>query len=287
MGPATERGSALLSASSELIPAQPETTDFRVALDVFNGPFELLLQLINRHELDITEVSLSLVTDEFIARIADMEGTDGAALDEMSEFLEVAATLLDMKIARLLPQGAVVDAADVAALEARDLLFARLLQYRAFVEASQWFAQQLTVESQRQVRSIAVAVEHRAEPAALKWTLSLQEFGVIAAAALAPKELPTVTFEHLHAPAVSLHEQTLQVVQLLQEAPAQTLSFRALISTNPERSIVVARFLAILELHRRSAVTLTQQTPLGELLVCWSATEWSPAELDHLGGAYG
>ena len=111
---------------------------FEVHLDVFEGPFDLLLGLISKHKLDITEVALSQVTDEFIAYIRAL--ADGWDLDQASYFLLVAATLLDLKAARLLPSGEVEDEEDLALLEARDLLFARLLQYRAYKEVAAVFA---------------------------------------------------------------------------------------------------------------------------------------------------
>src|SRR5690625_1263524 len=120
---------------------------FRVSLEGFDGPFDLLLSLITKHELDITDISLSLVTDEFITHLAELERRGDYDLDQASEFLVVAATLLDLKIASLLPQGEVVDEEGIALLEARDLLFARLLQYRAFKLASAWFEDQLASES--------------------------------------------------------------------------------------------------------------------------------------------
>ncbi|MGA0062167.1 MAG: segregation and condensation protein A, partial [Candidatus Planktophila sp.] len=113
---------------------------FSVHLDNFDGPFDLLLQLISRHKLDITEVSLSMVTDEFISFIRALEASgEGWRLDQATEFLVIAATLLDLKAARLLPSGEIEDEEDLALLEARDILFARLLQYRAFKEIAASF----------------------------------------------------------------------------------------------------------------------------------------------------
>src|ERR1700678_2551292 len=120
---------------------------FEVHLDIFEGPFDLLLGLISKHKLDITEVSLSQVTDEFIAYIKQRSG--GWDLDQVSYFLLVAATLLDLKAARLLPSGEVEDEEDLALLEARDLLFARLLQYRAYKEVAAVIAARMAIAAKR------------------------------------------------------------------------------------------------------------------------------------------
>ena len=263
----------------------PATVDgFRVSLDVFDGPFDLLLSLITKHELDITEVSLSLVTDEFIAYLTRLEGAGAVELDRASEFLVVAATLLDLKIASLLPQGEVVDAEDVALLEARDLLFARLLQYRAFKQASAWFRERLEGEERRHPRQVPLDARYRQRTPELTWTLSLEDFAALAMLAFAPREIPVVGLDHLHAPLVSIREQAAVVVSLLRTGGAHT--FRELIAGVVERGIVVARFLAILELYRRDAVRFEQPEPLGELRVDWVGESWSDDELATLGGDY-
>ena len=261
---------------------------FRVTLEVFDGPFDLLLNLIGKHELDITEVSLSLVTDEFISYLATLEGQGLIELDKASEFLVVAATLLDMKIASLLPQGEVVDAEDIALLEARDLLFARLLQYRAFKQASAWFKERLAAEESRHARQVPLEPKYRDRGPELVWTLSLDDFAAIAALAFAPREIPTVGLEHLHAPLVSIREQAAIVVSMLKGGGSR--NFRELIAGVSERGVIVARFLAILELYRRDAVMFEQAEPLGELSVQWSGdhdgAHWDDEELSTLGSDY-
>lgn len=259
-------------------------SEFRVSLEVFDGPFDLLLSLIGKHELDITEVSLSLVTDEFIAYLASLEGQGLIELDRASEFLVVAATLLDLKIASLLPQGEAVDAEDIALLEARDLLFARLLQYRAFKQATAWFRERLAAEESRHARQVPLEAKYRERGPELVWTLSAADFGAIAALAFAPRELPTVGLDHLHAPLVSIREQAAIVVAQLRSDGMR--SFRELIVGVSERGVIVARFLAILELYRRAAVTFEQAEPLGELLVQWTGESWSDDELATLGNDY-
>ena len=267
----------------ESLPEAPDDA-FRVTLGDFDGPFDLLLDLIGKHELDITEIALSIVTDEFIAYLATLEGQGIVELDRASEFLVVAATLLDLKIASLLPQGEVVDAEDVALLEARDLLFARLLQYRAFKQASAWFRERLETEAARHPREVPLDARYRSRAPELVWTVSVDDFAAIAALAFAPREIPTVGLDHLHAPLVSIREQAAVVVSMLRTGGAH--SFRQLIAGVAERGVIVARFLAILELYRRSAVSFDQLEPLGELNVQWVGETWSDDELATLGADY-
>jgi len=266
----------------------PETAPgFRVRLGNFDGPFDLLLSLITKHELDITEVALSVVTSDFIAYVRDAQTED--ELDEASEFLVVAATLLDLKIAGLLPQGELVDAEDVALLEARDLLFARLLQYRAFKQAAHWFAAQWETEVQRHARSVRLEERFRQRTPELVWTLTAQDFAAIAALALAPREIPTVGLEHLHAPLVSIREQAAIVVSILRtraDAGTPDVTFREVIAGVDQTGIVVARFLAILELYRNASIGFEQLEPLGELTLRWTAEQWTDESLANLGADY-
>jgi segregation and condensation protein A len=259
---------------------------FHVTLGEFDGPFDLLLSLITKRELDITEVSLSAVTDEFLAYLRALENVGTVdALDQASEFLVLAVTLLDLKIASLLPQGELVDAEDVALLEARDLLFARLLQYRAFKQVSTWFALRLDAENARHVRSVRLEDQYRETTPELKWNLSLNDFGALALLALTPKEIPVIGLDHLHAPLVSIREQDAHVVAMLRRGEAMT--FRQLIAGADVRGVIVARFLALLELYRNAAVAFEQLEPLGELTVRWSAEHWSDENLANLGADYG
>lgn len=255
---------------------------FRVSLTNFDGPFDLLLQLISKHEMDVTEIALSRVTDEFIAYFRELES--GEELDRASEFLVVAVTLLDMKVAGLLPQGELVDAEAVAALEARDLLFARLLQYRAFKEAAGWFGERLNEEIRRHARAVPLEQKHRAKAPELVWSLSLDDFAALALLALTPKELPTVGLDHLHAPLVSIREQAAIVVASLRGT--ESLTFRELVAGIAEPGVVVARFISVLELYRHAALTFEQWEPLGELTLRWAAEEWSDEMLASLGAEY-
>ena len=256
---------------------------FQVHLASFDGPFDLLLSLISKRELDITEIALSAVTDEFLTYLRGLDGPD--ELEEASEFLVVAVTLLDWKIASLLPQGELVDAEDVALLEARDLLFARLLQYRAFKEASGWFAGRLEAESGRHARSVRLEDRFRERTPELRWTTSLDDFAALALLAFTPREIPVVGLDHLHAPLVSIREQAAHVVSLLRRGDPVT--FRQLIAGADQKGVIVARFLALLELYRHAAVGFEQLEPLGELTVRWTAENWSDENLVNLGADYG
>lgn len=258
---------------------------FAVELENFAGPFEVLLGLIGKHELDITTVSLSMVTDEFLAYVRELRRTNSpAALDAASEFLVVAATLLDLKAARLLPRGEVEDEYDVELLEARDLLFARLLQYRAFKQVSAWFATHLESERLRVPRTAGAAAEIDLTPPELVWTTSLDDFAVIARLALAPKTPPTIGLAHLHAPAVSIREQAAVLVARLRATGQAT--FQELIADADSRGVIVARFLAVLELYREAAITYEQIEPLGPLSVRWTGQHWSDDQLAALGADY-
>lgn len=261
-----------------------EEVGFRVTLDVFDGPFDLLLRLISKHELDITDVSLSLVTDEFINYLAETEKQGVYDLDQASEFLVVAATLLDLKIASLLPQGEVVDEEGVALLEARDLLFARLLQYRAFKLSSDWFARQISGEERRHARQVPLDMKYREKAPEIQWHVSVEDFAAIALLAFTPKEIPILGIDHLHAPLVSIREQAAVVVSMLRSQGSYT--FREIIVGVSERGVIVARFLALLELYRTSAIAFEQAEPLGELHVRWVRETWSDDELSMLGTDY-
>jgi segregation and condensation protein A len=248
--------------------AQP-TGGFEVHLDVFEGPFDLLLGLISKHKLDITEVALSQVTDEFIAFIRAR--ADGWDLDQASYFLVVAATLLDLKAARLLPAGEVEDEEDLVLLEARDLLFARLLQYRAYKEVAAVFAGRMTIQARRFARRVPVEPRFAQLLPEVLLGLGPAEFAVIAARTLAPRPVPVVSTEHIHAPQTSVREQA--AILAMQLGRLGRATFRRLTSDCAGTYEVVARFLALLELYREGSVSFEQVTPLGELYVTWVPQE--------------
>ncbi|RSN61672.1 segregation/condensation protein A [Streptomyces sp. WAC 04229] len=239
---------------------------FKVRLANFEGPFDLLLQLISKHKMDVTEVALSKVTDEFMAHIRAM-GSDWD-LDETTEFLVVAATLLDLKAARLLPAAEVEDEADLALLEARDLLFARLLQYRAYKQIAEIFNERLESEARRYPRTVGLEPHHAELLPEVVISIGPEGFAKLGVKAMQPKPRPQVYVEHIHAPLVSVQEQAQIVVARLRELGEA--SFRVLVQDTADTLTVVARFLALLELYREKAVELDQETALGDLLVRWT-----------------
>ncbi len=239
---------------------------FTVRLTNFEGPFDLLLQLIGKHKLDVTEIALSKVTDEFIAHLRALG--DELDLDQASEFLVVASTLLDLKAARLLPAADVEDEDDLAVLEARDLLFARLLQYRAYKQAAAFLRGREADAARRFPRDVALEPRFAELIPEVLLGISPEQFATLAAQALTPKPPPTVSVSHLHAPPVSLTEQLVLVRSRL--AARGTATFRALSGDCAHTLEVVARFLALLELYRQQLVTFDQVTPLGELHVRWT-----------------
>ncbi|HYP46851.1 MAG TPA: ScpA family protein [Propionibacteriaceae bacterium] len=261
-------------ARAEPLDPATEERPFRVHLDNFEGPFDLLLQLISRHKLDITEVALSRVTDEFIGHIK-AAGIDWD-LEQTSAFVVVAATLLDLKAARLIPSGEIDDPEDLALLEARDLLFVRLLQYRAYKQVAAYLGSTLLEQDRRHARPGGLEPYFARLLPEVELTITPARFAALAAKALAPKQAPVLSLSHLHAPAVSVREQAGLLVERLRRA--RTLTFRALTGDSPNRMTTVARFLALLELFREGAVAFEQLTSLGELTVRWTGA--AEGELD-------
>jgi segregation and condensation protein A len=247
---------------------------FNVKLNQFEGPFDLLLSLIAKHELEVTALSLHIVTDDFLQYIKN-QGSEWD-LDEATEFLVIAATLLDLKTARLLPSGEVEDEEDIARLEARDLLFARLMQYKAFKDVSFWLNDQLSIESKRFARSVSLEPQFANLLPEVLLGLGPNELARLAAKAMEVKTIPSISLSHLHAPAVSVREQAGIIVERLRRVGATT--FRSLIS-GVEVPVVVARFLAILELFRESQITLEQESPLADLYIRWVGAEQGEIEL--------
>ena len=247
---------------------------FNVKLNQFEGPFDLLLSLIAKHELEVTALSLHIVTDDFLQYIKN-QGSEWD-LDEATEFLVIAATLLDLKTARLLPSGEVEDEEDIARLEARDLLFARLMQYKAFKDVSFWLNDQLSIESKRFARSVSLEPQFANLLPEVLLGLGPNELARLAAKAMEVKTIPSISLSHLHAPAVSVREQAGIIVERLRRVGATT--FRSLIS-GVEVAVVVARFLAILELFRESQITLEQESPLADLYIRWVGAEQGEIEL--------
>jgi segregation and condensation protein A len=250
--------------TSEVAPAQPGR--FTVKLANFEGPFDLLLQLISQHQMDVTEVALHRVTDDFIAHIRSLG--DDWNLDETTEFLVVAATLLDLKAARLLPSGDVEDEEDLALLEARDLLFARLLQYRAYKQVAALFGELEAGALRRYPRSVSLEERYAALMPEVMLGMDAAAFAELAAAVFRPKPPPTVSLDHLHAAKVSVREHAAMIRVRLAASGAAT--FRELVADCEHTGEVVARFLALLDLYKEAVVAFEQVDALGELHVRWT-----------------
>lgn len=257
---------------------QSPTSRFTVRLENFEGPFDLLLQLISQHQMDVTEVALHRVTDEFLAYTRELG--DEWDLDETTEFLVVAATLLDLKAARLLPAAEVESEEDLALLEARDLLFARLLQYRAYKQVAELFAELESSALHRYPR--AVSVEERFEDLLPDVVIGVdpQRFAEVAASVFRPKPPPEVSLEHLHQHQVSVREHA--ALLRVRLAENESLSFAQLVYDCGHTVEVVARFLALLELYREQVIRFDQEDPLGNLQVSWAggSVEQARAEAD-------
>ena len=264
MTPAQPR--AVDTVEVEVEEAAAATAGFSVSLSVFEGPFDLLLSLISKHQLDITEVALSKVTDEFIGYIKAF----GDDLEQTTQFLLVASTLLDLKTARLLPQGDVEDEDDLALLEARDLLFARLMQYRAFKQVASLISQRLAEEQRRHARSVTLEPRFAELLPEVIVSIGPADLALLAAATLEPKPVPVLSMAHLHASRVSVREQAHLVVDRLRRQGSTT--FRAL-TADADIVTTVARFLAVLELFREGVLTFDQATPLGDLHLRWTGTD--------------
>ncbi|MER5392027.1 segregation/condensation protein A [Saccharopolyspora sp. NPDC002686] len=265
------------AAEEEQVPGDSGSSGkFTVRLENFEGPFDLLLQLISQHQLDVTEVALHKVTDEFIAYTRALgEQWD---LDETTEFLLIAATLLDLKAARLLPAADVEDEADLALLEARDLLFARLLQYRAYKQVAALFGELEAGALRRYPRSVSLEERFENLLPEVQIGVEAQRFAEVAAAVFRPKPPPTVSLDHIHQHGVSVREHAALLRVRLAEKGSAT--FPELTSDCGHTVEVVARFLALLELYREKVLQFEQETPLGELVVRWVGGSVDQAKVD-------
>lgn len=255
-----------VSSAAVAEPAPADPNKFTVRLSNFEGPFDLLLQLISQHQMDVTEVALHRVTDDFIAHIRSLG--DDWNLDETTEFLVIAATLLDLKAARLLPSAEVEDEEDLALLEARDLLFARLLQYRAYKQVAALFSELEATALRRYPRSVALEDRYTQLLPEVMLGVSPQKFAEIAAAVFRPKPPPTVSLAHLHMANVSVREHA--AILRIRIAEAGQITFSELVTDCDHTIEIVARFLGLLELYRQATITFEQPDALGELHVQWA-----------------
>ncbi len=276
-------GGADTAANPELVPGgvitRRSSAPFEVHLDVFSGPFDLLLGLISKHKLDITEVALAKVTDEFVAHIKAAQAADADwDLGQASEFLLIAATLLDLKASRLLPQSGPQDDEDLALIEARDLLFARLLQYRAYKEIANTFRDRMATAGRITPRQAGLEAEFASLLPELVIAVTPEQFARIAARAMTPKIAPTVGLDHLHAPQVSVREQAAIIVERVRSRGQ--VSFRSLVSDADSTLVIVARFLALLELFKEAAIAFEQAEALGELDIRWTGADDGDVAID-------
>ena len=274
----TEAASAMAEAAPR---PDPESSDFAVRLDVFEGPFDLLLGLIAKHKLDITEIALSKVTDDFMAYIKQLDGD----LEQTTEFLVVAATLLDLKASRLLPQAEVEDEEDLALLEARDLLFARLLQYRAFKEVAAYLDAEFVKQQRRHPRAVGLEPRFAELLPEVLIGLGPDQFAELAAKALGPRPELVAPMSLVVGTKVSVREQAAVIVERLRRS--STVTFRALVADAPDTLTTVARFLAVLQLYGDKMVSFDQMSPFGELHIRWTGTDEGEVsvgdEFDELG----
>ena len=256
------------TAPDSLIPG------FHVRLENFDGPFDLLLQLIAKHKMDVTEVALATVTDEFIAYIRklELEG-EGWDLEKATEFLVVAATLLDLKAARLLPSGEIDDESDLALLEARDLLFARLLQYRAFKQIATLLEEKIAEAERSYPRTVSLEPHLTDLLPEVVLGVSPDRFAALAERALSPRDELTFSTAHLHLPLVSVAEEGQRLIAKMRRVKITT--FRAIAADAPSHLVVIARFLALLELFREGVIRFQQVVALGDLTVEWVGDESS------------
>jgi segregation and condensation protein A len=250
-------------------PEEAPQAGFQVRLSNFEGPFDLLLQLIFAHRMDVTEVALHQVTDDFIAYTRDIGRQ--LELDETTAFLVIAATLLDLKAARLLPAGEVHDEEDLALLEVRDLLFARLLQYRAFKHVAVMFAELEAAALRSYPRAVSLEEQFSDLLPEVMLGVDADSFANIAASAFTPRPVPTVGMDHLHVQGVSVPEQARRLLSMLEERGIGTwASFSELVAECGTTIEIVGRFMALLELFRANAVAFDQPEPLGVLQVSWT-----------------
>jgi segregation and condensation protein A len=240
---------------------------FTLRLDNFEGPFDLLLKLIAKHKLDITEVALSKVTDEFIAHVK--AGGSLWPLEQTSSFLVVAATLLDLKAAKLLPGAQVENDEDIADFEARDLLFSRLLQYRAFKALAGMFAQRISAEALYYARPGGLEPEFAQLLPEVVIPGGAERLARVVTRLFAAPDVPQVSVEHLHVSVVSVAQQAGLIASRLRDSGK--LTFAELVA-GVDRMTVVARFLAILELYKEGALAFKQSSALGKLTLEWIGT---------------
>lgn len=234
---------------------------YQVKLDVFEGPFDLLLHLISRREVDITEVDLAEITADFLGSLPDIEAVD---LETATHFLVVASTLIEIKAARLLPADDDGDLGDLVA-EARDVLYARLLEYRAFRDAAELLGHR--AELNRGFAARAAGLDPRFErlvPDA-PLTATTEDLARLAAAATAPEPEFPIDLEKIRRTYISLRDAARRVLDRVSE-PGATATFESIVAELDRGGRVVV-FLSLLELYKLGELDLHQEDRDDELTV--------------------
>lgn len=261
------------SAEAEISTEESATSGFRVNLEVYSGPFDALLGMIANNRLELTEVSLSSITEEFLTYVRGLDFTKN--MDEASAFLDIASILVEAKSVAILPGGedSQHDEQSLEALRERDLLFARLLQYRAYKQAAGDFRARIAANSGRFPHPAAMDEGIAAMLPELVWTLTPLELAQLAAQVIANAPASEVSIHQLHVPLVDLRAQSLVVrdrlIAALESKGDQSISFSELTRDCTSRIEVVARFMAVLVFFKQGVLQYQQDGPFAELHLRW------------------
>lgn len=261
------------SAEAEISTEESATSGFQVNLEVYSGPFDALLGMIANNKLELTEVSLSSITEEFLTYVRGLDFTKN--MDEASAFLDIASILVEAKSVAILPGGedSQHDEQSLEALRERDLLFARLLQYRAYKQAAGDFRARIAANSGRFPHPAAMDEGVAAMLPELVWTLTPLELAQLAAQVIANAPASEVSIHHLHVPLVDLRAQSLVVrdrlIAALESKGDQSMSFSELTRDCTSRIEVVARFMAVLVFFKQGVLQYQQDGPFAELHLRW------------------
>lgn len=261
------------SAEAEISTEESATSGFQVNLEVYSGPFDALLGMIANNKLELTEVSLSSITEEFLTYVRGLDFTKN--MDEASAFLDIASILVEVKSVAILPGGEdnQHDEQSLEALRERDLLFARLLQYRAYKQAAGDFRARIAANSGRFPHPAAMDEGVAAMLPELVWTLTPLELAQLAAQVIANAPASEVSIHQLHVPLVDLRAQSLVVrdrlIAALESKGDQSMSFSELTRDCTSRIEVVARFMAVLVFFKQGVLQYQQDGPFAELHLRW------------------
>ncbi|MDB6709573.1 ScpA family protein [Bifidobacterium longum] len=261
------------SAEAEISTEESATSGFQVNLEVYSGPFDALLGMIANNKLELTEVSLSSITEEFLTYVRGLDFTKN--MDEASAFLDIASILVEAKSVAILPGGedSQHDEQSLEVLRERDLLFARLLQYRAYKQAAGDFRARIAANSGRFPHPAAMDEGVAAMLPELVWTLTPLELARLTAQVIANAPASEVSIHQLHVPLVDLRAQSLVVrdrlIAALESKGDQSISFSELTRDCTSRIEVVARFMAVLVFFKQGVLQYQQDGPFAELHLRW------------------